>query len=151
MISEYHTVRGGVYMKKYNSEGYYDPTAYEALTKIEREEKAAQRAANFRPLVYICSPYSGDVETNTENARKYSRFAVDNNAIPFAPHLLLPQYMSEETERGLAMLMNKVFLGKCDELWVFGDRITTGMEYEIEKAEKHNKPIRFFKGEIKCK
>ena len=135
-------------ISKYNSEGYYDPTAYEALTKINTEEKAAKRAANFRPLVYICSPYSGDVEANTENARKYSRFAVDNNAIPFAPHLLLPQYISEETERKLAMFMNKVFLSKCVELWVFGERITTGMAYEIEKAEKHNKPIRYFTEEM---
>ena len=135
-------------IRKYNSEGYYDPTAYEALTKISTEERAAKRAANFRPLVYICSPYSGNVEVNTENARKYSRFAVDNNAIPFAPHLLLPQYISEETERELAMFMNKVFLSKCVELWVFGSNITAGMEYEIEKAEKHNKPIRYFTEEM---
>ena len=141
-------------ISKYNSEGYYDPTAYNALIKIEIEENVARRAANFRPLVYICSPYSGDIETNTKNARKYSRFAVDNNAIPFAPHLLLPQYISEKTERELAMFMNKVFLSKCAELWVFGKNITAGMAYEIEKAEKHNKPIRYFTEEmeeIKCR
>lgn len=49
-------------VSKYNSEGYYDPTAYEALAKITQEEKAAR----YRPLVYICSPYSGDTEGNTE-------------------------------------------------------------------------------------
>ncbi len=27
-------------VNKFNSEGYYDPTAYEALTKIEQEAKA---------------------------------------------------------------------------------------------------------------
>ena len=36
-------------VSKYNSEGYYDPTAYEALAKITQEEKAAR----YRPLVYI--------------------------------------------------------------------------------------------------
>ena len=30
------------------------------------------------PVVYICSPYSGDVERNTEMARRYSRYAIDN-------------------------------------------------------------------------
>lgn len=50
---------------KYNSEGYYDPTTYEALVKIEQEERAARKAANYRPLVYICSPYAGNVEKNT--------------------------------------------------------------------------------------
>ena len=54
-------------VSRYNSEGYYDPTAYEALTKIVQEEKAAR----YRPLVYICSPYSGDTEGNTEKARRY--------------------------------------------------------------------------------
>lgn len=66
---------------KYNSEGYYDPTAYEALTNIQREEKAAQKAA-YLPLVYVCSPYSGDIKNNVSNAKKYSRFAVENRAIP---------------------------------------------------------------------
>ena len=69
-------------VSKYNSEGYYDPTAYEALTKVTQEEKAAR----YRPLVYICSPYSGDTEGNTEKARRYSRFAADAGTIPIAPH-----------------------------------------------------------------
>lgn len=40
--------------------------------------------------------------------------------------------------------MNKVFLGKCDELWVFGNSITLGMSEEIEQAEKMRKKIRYF-------
>ena len=52
-------------VSRYNSEGYYDPTAYEALTKVTQEEKAAR----YRPLVYICSPYSGDTEGNTEKEK----------------------------------------------------------------------------------
>ena len=63
---------------KYNAEGYYSPTEYEAFTRVEKEERAAKRAADFRPIVYICSPYSGNVNHNIEMARKYSRFAVDN-------------------------------------------------------------------------
>ena len=46
---------------KYNSEGYYDPVVYEALTKVEREEREARKKAAYRPLVYICSPYAGDI------------------------------------------------------------------------------------------
>lgn len=69
-------------ISKYNSEGYHDPTTYEALSKIEKEEKAAKRA--YRALVYICSPFAGDVENNVNMARVYSRFAVRNACIPFA-------------------------------------------------------------------
>ena len=78
-------------VSRFNSEGYHDPVVYEALTNMEKEQRAAVRAvAAYRPLVYICSPYAGDEKINAENARKYSRFAVENMAIPFAPHLLMP-------------------------------------------------------------
>lgn len=99
---------------------------------------------NFKKMIYICSPYSGDIETNTENARRYSRFAVDNGYMPIAPHLLFPQFMSEKEEREEAMRMNIVLLGKCEQVWVFGDELTTGMDYEIAKAKMWNKTIRYF-------
>lgn len=111
---------------------------FHALSKIEKEQK------KYRPLVYICSPFSGDEEGNTAKAKQYSRFAVDAGVIPFAPHLLLPLYMKEETERELAMFMNMVFLGRCEELWVFGSSITEGMQMEIKKAQKKNMKIRYF-------
>ena len=127
-------------MNIYNSEMYPDPTAYHALTKIQKEKKAAR----YRPLVYICSPYSGDVADNIEKAKKHCRFAVDNNAIPLAPHLLFPQFMDEEKERDLAMFMDMVLIGRCEQLWVFGDTITAGMQAEINKANKKCIKIRRF-------
>ena len=41
-------------INKYNSEGYYDPTTYEALSNIEKEEKATKRV--YRPLLYLLMP-----------------------------------------------------------------------------------------------
>lgn len=127
-------------ISKFNSEGYYAPTTYEALSKVEREKKAAR----YRPLVYICSPFSGDISGNIERAKKYSRYAVDNKAIPIAPHLLFPQFMSDDAERELALFMDMVLLGKCDELWVFGELVTEGMSAEIAKAKRKNMKIRYF-------
>ena len=91
-----------------------------------------------------CSPYSGDIAANTENAKRYCRFAVDNHAIPIAPHLLFPQFMNEEKERNLAMFMDMVLIGRCEQLWVFGDTITEGMQAEISKAYKKGIKIRRF-------
>ena len=70
---------------------YYDPETYAALARIEKEQLKARKEAAYRPLVYICSPYSGDTEANAYRARCYCRLAVVKKAIPFAPHLLLPQ------------------------------------------------------------
>ena len=130
-------------INKFNGEGYYDPTAYEAMTAVEKEEKALRA---FRPIVYICSPLSGDVENNQEKARGYCRHAVDNGYIPIAPHIYFTQFMNDRDsrERELALFMDIVLLSKCAELWVFGDRITEGMSIEIEKAKRKGQLIRYF-------
>ena len=127
----------------FNQEGYPDPTAAKAVANVSKAEK------KYLPLVYICSKYSGDTVGNTEAAKRYSRFAVDSGAIPLAPHLLLPLYMKEDIERDLAMFMDKVFLRKCDELWVFGTEASPGMCMEIAKAKKHRKKIRYFDNECR--
>ena len=135
-------------VNKFNAEGYFDPTAYEALTAIEKEAK--QNAA-FRPVVYICSPLSGDILGNQEKARRYCRFAVDSGYIPLAPHLFFPQFMREDlqAERDLALFMDIVLLSKCAELWVFGSTISKGMSIEIEKAKRKGQPIRYFTDDCK--
>ena len=102
-----------------------------------------------RPVVYICSPFSGDHIAGTENAKRYSRYAVDAGAIPFAPHLLLPMYMKEDSERGQALYMDMVFLRRCDELWIFGENITSGMQAEIDQARKLGMKIRYFSENFK--
>ena len=129
-------------ISKTNAEGYPDPTAYEALTRIWEEEK---RTA-FRPLVFICSPYAGDTETNASNARLYCRFAVERNCFPIAPHLFIPQFLDDtvEEERDLGLLFSRVLLGKCAELWVFGDTVTAGMSSEIARAKRRCMPVRYF-------
>lgn len=101
-----------------------------------------------RPLVYVCSPYRDDVKRNVECAKRHSRFAVDRGAIPIAPHLLFPQFVSEKTERGLAMEIDLTVLGHCSELWVCGGNITEGMRAEISEAEKLNMKIRYFTEEM---
>ena len=126
-----------------NTEGYCDPVPFAAFSNIDKEKK------KFRPIVYICSPFSGDIEGNTLKARKYSRFAVDQGAIPIAPHLLLPQYMDEKTERELAMQMDMVLLAHCLEIWVFGSFISEGMEAEIARAKQKRMTIRYFTEDLK--
>ena len=130
-------------ISRYNAEGYADPTAFAALSVIKTEERKQRK---FRPLVYICSPFAGDVDNNIEAARRFSRFAVDSGYIPIAPHLLFPQFLNDNIvrERQLGLFFGNVLLTKCAELWVFGDRISGGMEDEISRAEQKNYTIRYF-------
>lgn len=132
---------------KYNSEGYYDPTTYEALSSIENEERSLR---TFRPIVYICSPYAGDVETNVQKARRYCRFAVDKGYIPIAPHLLFTQFLNDDNpkERQLGIFFGNAVMSKCSEVWVFGDRISDGMEAEIKRAKRKNYRLRYFNEDL---
>ena len=130
-------------VNKYNNEGYFDPTAYGALTAIEAEEKALRA---FRPIVYICSPFSGDVDGNVAAAQRYSRFAVDKGYIPVAPHLLFPQFLDDNDpkERQLGLFFGNALMSKCAEVWVFGNTISAGMEAEIKRAKWKDYRLRYF-------
>lgn len=139
-------------ISKFNAEGYHDPTTYGAFVNIEKQKREARMAEikkkcpGYRPLVYVCSPYSGNVTRNTKAAQRYCRFAVEQNCIPFAPHLLFPQFLDDNKlkERNLGLFMGKVLMSKCSEVWVFGDDISPGMATEIARAERHNMKIRYF-------
>lgn len=126
-----------------NSEGYSDPTAGEAFSRIVREE----RKRRYRPLVYVCSPYAGDTVRNILAAQKYCRFAVDNNAIPLAPHLLYPQFLDDRNpdERDLGLFFGNILMDKCDEVWIFSDgEYSEGMQAEYERAVRKEYRIRYF-------
>lgn len=124
-----------------NAEGYPDPTAFAAVRACDRPHFA------YRPVIYVCSPFSGDIEGNTARAKTYSRFVVDQGGIPLTPHLLFPQFMDEEKERDLAIFMDMVILSKCAELWAFGDEISSGMQREIKRAKWKGIPVRFIRQE----
>ena len=115
-------------ISKYNSEGYPDPTAYGALSSIESETHALRA---FRPIVYICSPFAGDIEKNVAAARAYSRFAVEQGYI-------------DQKERELGLFFGNAIMSKCSEVWVFGSHISSGMEAEIKRAKWKNYRLRYF-------
>ena len=131
-----------------NSDGYIDPTAYQAPANIMNESR--KTVYSFRPVVYICSPYAGDVAGNVAAARRYSRYAVDKGCIPIAPHLLFPQFMDDANplERELSLFFGNVLMSKCAEVWVFGKRISPGMQAEISQAKRNDCRLRYFTEEL---
>ena len=99
------------------------------------------------PVVYIASPYAGDVERNTEMARRYSRYAIERGRIPITPHLWLPGILSEATERELAISIDLRLLELAEELWACGNVISEGMKREIAHAMKTGIPVRYIREE----
>lgn len=96
--------------------------------------------------IYICSPLRGDVEGNIERAKNYCRKAALLGFIPIAPHVYCTQFMNDEieSERAIGMKIGLQLLGKCDELWAFGDHISEGMAAEIALAKRAGIPVMNF-------
>lgn len=108
---------------------------------------AARPEALKRPLIFVCSPYSGDVETNVWCAECYCHFVYEQNGIPFAPHLLFTHFLDDtrEADREAGITMGIEILKLCDELWAF-DEPTTGMRHELAAAKALGKKVRRFNG-----
>lgn len=104
-------------------------------------------------IVYIASPFAGEVDKNIRNAKRYCQFAVRQGVVPLAPHLLFPQFLNDrnEAERRLGLDFAITLLDRCDELWVFctAGRVSKGMAAEIAYAEKYNIPIKRFNSRCK--
>ena len=90
-------------------------------------------------LIYIASPYAGDIETNTAFAKKACRYAIHQGHTPIAVHLLYPQMLddAEPTEREIGLRLG-------------GGRVSSGMAREIEEAQRLGIPIRQI-GELEIK
>lgn len=95
-------------------------------------------------LIYIASPYAGDIEKNVAFAQRACRYAIHQGYIPIAVHLLYPQMLDdgEPAERELGLQLGQQLLRRCDELWVCGDRISSGMAREISEANHLSIPVK---------
>lgn len=131
-----------------NSEGYADPTAGSAMSRIMKEYQQQQKkryAGKNRRKIYVASKYAGDVDANVAATITYCRRVIDEGYMPVASHLLYPQILndSDPKERDLGLLFGLALLRMCDEVWVFGT-VSPGVAQEIEEAKRLKKKIRYF-------
>ena len=104
-----------------------------------------------RPMVFVCSPFAGCVRENIQNARRYSRFAYLSGYMPITPHLTYPRFLddTQTKERQDGLDMGLRLLDLCEEIWVFGDAYSSGMQREMTHAFGTHMTIRFFDRDCK--
>ena len=95
-------------------------------------------------LIYIASPYAGNIAENTAFAQKACRYAIRLGYTPIAVHLLYPQMLddSNPAEREMGLWLGWQILRRCDALWVCGNRLSSGMAREIAEADSLKLPIK---------
>ncbi len=92
----------------------------------------SQGLTYMKKKVYICAPLGGNVKENLKNAVRYTEYALKAGVSPITTHfyaLCLDDSIPKEREIGMSA--GQSLLWFCDEMWVFGNEITTGMQEEI--------------------
>lgn len=106
------------------------------------------------PMIYVASPFAGDIAGNIKRANEHCRYVIANQCIPFAPHVFFSGFLNDaiKEERSIGMFLGKEVLKKCSELWAFCDNgePSEGMCEEIEMAKKLGIPVRYFRKEKPC-
>jgi len=90
----------------------------------------------MKKLVYVCSPLRGDIEGNIKRANEYCKSACEEGVVALAPHTIFTQFLNDlvPEERTMGLNLGLDLLKRCDELWVYGERISEGMHGEIKLA-----------------
>ncbi len=87
--------------------------------------------------VYVCHPFADDPVANQIFVKGFCEDLAGRGVIPVAPHIYLPHFLNEVTQRELAMQMCLGLLEVCDELAICSEKISSGMEREIKHANAH--------------
>lgn len=113
--------------------------------------------------IYVCSPFrpvsnesekaKEEKKRNIKLAQAACRLVTELGMLPIAPHLFFPQFLddSDKDEREKGMLLGRELLCTCDELWVFGDRRSEGMQAEISQAKQSDIKVRYFDASLKAR
>ena len=93
-------------------------------------------------MIYVASPYRGDVKKNMAFAKEACKYVLSEGNNFYCPHLFLTDILDDDIqiERDIGIALGKDTMLRCDELWVFGDRISEGMLGEIEFARNNGIP-----------
>lgn len=95
-------------------------------------------------VVFVCSPYRGDVKENTALAKRVCRLAALEGHTVICPHLFFPQFLRDENEgeREMGIRAGLQLLEMADEVWVVDGQISTGMSREIARAGELGIPMK---------
>jgi len=95
--------------------------------------------------VFVAHPISGDISGNIKKVLAICAEVHSPEIIPVAPYIVSLQYLDDgvHEDRALGIAANEECIkrGYVDELWLFGDRISEGMQGEILLAIEYGIPV----------
>ena len=84
-------------------------------------------------MVFIISPYGGS-EQNVVLAKRYMRMAAAHGLVPIAPHVMFDGVLNDHVaaERAAGMEAGRMIMGLCQEVWICGAAVTSGMLLDMQ-------------------
>ena len=98
-------------------------------------------------VVYIAHPIGGNVAANMSEVERITGvlFAERPEIYPIAPYLVALRFLNDADpgERVRGMKLNELYFRKrfIDEVWLFGDRVSSGMWQEVCWARALGIPV----------
>jgi hypothetical protein len=107
--------------------------------RVTKEKSMPQKT------IFIGHPIGGDIQANVKKVLKICAELHTKGIIPVAPYLVSLQYLNDEVaeDRELGMEANHECFRRhyIDELWLFGERISSGMRKEVLLAKEMDIPV----------
>lgn len=95
-------------------------------------------------VVYVAHPLGGgeDREANRANAAKWCAWVARQGHAPVADWIILSGEFDESPgNRDLGLTIDLALVGRCDEVWLVGGRVSPGMQMEADRAVQLGKPV----------
>ena len=110
-----------------------------------------ERMMNEMKKIFVCSPYSGNIEQNTKRAVFAAKVICNCGDLPIVPHLYFPRFLNEndQYERIRGIEYGIELMKGCDQLWLLGPVISRGMEYELKAAKEIRIPVILYDEELR--
>jgi hypothetical protein len=111
-----------------------------SLHEREESKELSQKTSQIMKIVYIVHPIAGDIHGNVQKILKIVKEInlTRKDIVPFAPYmadvLAMDDNDSAQRERGIDNDIAIFGSGIVKECWVYGKKISPGMESEIHMA-----------------
>ena len=105
------------------------------------------RDGNHSPLIYVCMFFESG-EKGEQTARKYAEEVISNGGMPVFPFQMYKAIFPETNRLMVSFIQSMALriLKECDEVWVFGDRLSGFMMDEISLVTAFYIPVRYVNG-----
>lgn len=116
------------------------------------KRKMKKATTQTKKNAYICSPLHGNEKQNINNAIAYAKYIYERcDMIPIMSHfyaLILDDTNKVQRDIGISIGLGQIL--DSQDIWVFGNTITKGMDEEIRKAMALKRNIHYIDDE-QCK